>query len=106
MLGHPLFTMQQDAEEPGHPDHLFLMSSYLPVFGVLSGDRKSLFYVNAVLGRSFYYELRDDPQALKSRITVPIRDHHEAIIRKELETIDRFYGLAEQQLTQTRSHER
>jgi glucan phosphoethanolaminetransferase (alkaline phosphatase superfamily) len=106
MIGHPLFTSRQDAVEPGHPDHLLLMSSYLPVFGVLSGDGRSLFYVNAVLGRSFYYELRDDPQALKSRITLPIRDHHEAIIRQELETIDRFYGLAEQQLTQAQPQER
>lgn len=99
MAGRSLFAVA--GEKPAtKPDHYFLMSSYLPVFGILSGDQKSLFYVDAVMGRSFFYDLEHDPQALKNRITVTIRNQYDAEIKQDLETVDEFYGLTEQQLSQ------
>lgn len=98
MTGRSLFTAVGEKLNP-KPDHYFLMSSYLPVFGIISGDEKSLFYVDAVLRRTFYYDLEHDPHALKNEVTVTLRNHYEAAIRQDLETIDRFYGIAEQQLS-------
>ncbi|HEY6249992.1 MAG TPA: sulfatase-like hydrolase/transferase [Candidatus Angelobacter sp.] len=92
MLGHPLFTLTSEEQVHTPPDHYFLMSSYLPVFGILSGDQKSLFMVDANLRRNFYYNLEEDPKALKNRVTVPLRDHYEALIRKDLANIDKFYS--------------
>ena len=95
MLGHPLFTLTKEEKTGTTPDHYFLMSSYMPVFGVLSADQKKLFMVDASLHRNFYYDLEADPQALKNAITVPLRDHYEQIIRKDLTKIDKFYGKPE-----------
>jgi len=94
-LGHPLFALTEQELAHTPADHYFLMSSYMPVFGVLSGDQKSLFMVDASLHRNFYYDLETDPQALKNAITVPLRDHYEQIIRKDLTKIDKFYGQVE-----------
>ena len=92
MSGHPLFTLTRE-EQTAAPDHFLLMSSYMAVFGVLSGDRKSLFMVDANLHRNYYYNLQDDPRAFRNRITASIRDHYEAVIRRDLEDLDRFYNL-------------
>ncbi len=98
MLGRPLFTLTQEEQAGPEPDHFFLMSSYMPVFGVLSRDQKELFVVDASLRRNYYYNLADDPLAFKNRITVPIRDRYEPMIRKDIEKIDKFYHLAEKEL--------
>lgn len=98
MLGHPLFTMTAEEQNTAHPDHYFLMSSYGAVFGVLSADQKSLFMVDAILHRNYYYDLQDDPHALKNRVTTTIRDHYEPVIHHDLEKIDEFYGVSEQEL--------
>jgi hypothetical protein len=98
MMGRSLFTVAGE-KAPPKPDHYFLMSSYLPVFGILSGDQKSLFYVDALLGRNFYYDLERDPQALSRKMSAPIRDRYESAIREDLEAIDRFHGVIEQQLS-------
>jgi arylsulfatase A-like enzyme len=98
MLGRPLFTLSQEEQAGPQPDHFLLMSSYMPVFGVLSQDQRELFVVDASLRRQYYYNLADDPFAFKNRITVPIRDHYEPILRNDLEKIDKFYGIAEKEL--------
>jgi glucan phosphoethanolaminetransferase (alkaline phosphatase superfamily) len=100
MVGRSLFYAPGTEQAPQQPDHYFLMSSYMPVFGVLSGDQRSLFFVDAVLDRSFYYDLQHDPHAFKKRMTVPIRDRYDAVIRQDLKAIDRFYGLTEERLGQ------
>jgi arylsulfatase A-like enzyme len=98
MLGHPLFTLTREEQDGPQSDHFLLMSSYMPVFGILSRDQKELFVVDASLRRNYYYNLADDPLAFKNRITVPIRDHYEPILRQDLEKIDKFYGLTESEL--------
>ena len=98
MLGHPLFTLAgQDQETSRHADY-FLMSSYGAVFGILSADQKGLFMVDATLHRNFYYDLANDPKALRNRVTPEIRAQYEPLIRQRLQEIDQLYGLAEQEL--------
>ena len=98
MLGHPLFTLSAGEQVAPQSDHILLMSSYLPVFGILSRNQKELFMVNANLRRQYYYDLASDPLALKNRITLRIRDHYESILRKDLEQVDKFYGVTEKEL--------
>lgn len=98
MIGYPLFTATQEEQTRPQPDHYFFMSSYAPVFGTLSGDRKSLFIVDASLHRNYFYDLDQDPRALKNLVTIPIRDRYEPIIRQDLEKIDSFYNLSEDRL--------
>jgi glucan phosphoethanolaminetransferase (alkaline phosphatase superfamily) len=98
MVGRPLFTLTQAEQKRSTPDHYFLMSSYGAVFGILSADQQNLFFVDATLHRNFYYDLKADPHALRNKVTVQIRDHYEPLIRRDLEKIDSFYGLSEQQL--------
>lgn len=98
MLGHALFTSSREEQDGPPPNHFFLISSYMPVFGILSQDEKELFMVDASLRRQYYYNLGEDPQALKNRITVPIRDHFESILRNDLEKVDKFYGVTEKEL--------
>ncbi len=99
MLGRPLFTLTPQEQQRPQPDHYFLMSSYGAVFGILGADQKSLFMVDAVLHRSYYYNLEIDPTALKNRVTIPLRDHYEKLIRQDLEKIDQFYNVSEQELS-------
>lgn len=90
MLGRPLFTLTRE-EQAATPEHFLVMSSYVAVFGSLSGDQKSLFMVDANLHRNYYYTLHDDPRAFHNRITAAIRDRYEPILRQDLEEIDRLY---------------
>lgn len=99
LIGRPLFTLTRAEQEKSHHDHYFLMSSYEPVFGTLSGDQKNLFMVDAVLHRSYYFNLEADPKAFKNRITVPLRDQYAQIIQQDLEKIDKFYNVSEQELS-------
>jgi hypothetical protein len=98
MLGHPLFTLSAEEQAAPGSDHVLLMSSYMPVFGILSRNHKELFMVNANLRRQYYFDLGDDPRALKNRINLRIRDRYESILRKDLEQIDQFYGVNEKEL--------
>lgn len=98
LVGRPLFTLTQAEQKHATQDHYFLMSSYEAVFGILSGDQQNLFFVDATLHRNFYYDLKADPHALRNKVTVQIRDYYEPLIRRDLEKIDAFYGLSEQQL--------
>ena len=95
MFGHPLFTSTKEEQIRTPSDHYFLMSSYMPIFGILSADQNNLFVVDANLRRNFYYDLKADPHALKNRITAPLRDYSEDLIRRDLTDIDRFYGRPE-----------
>lgn len=98
MTGCPLFTLTQQEQICNRPDHYFFMSSYLPVFGILSRDLKDLFIVDASMRRNYFYDLEQDPRATKNKVTIPVRDHYEPILRQDLEKIDSFYGVSEERL--------
>lgn len=95
LIGGPLFTHTVQEQDHTLPNHYFLMSSYLPVFGILSQDQKKLFYVDATLQRTYYYDLEHDPHALHNLVTEPIIKQYEPIIRQDLGTIDHFYNVSD-----------
>ncbi len=91
VLGRPLFTATRtELESYLQPDYL-LVSSYSPVYAILSDRGRSLFIVDA-RGANYFYDLVQDPQALHNQVTETVRERNEALIRKHVEEIDRFYG--------------
>ena len=98
MIGRPLFTLTAAEQERQPVDHYLLMSSYQAVFGILSADRSKLFMTDAVLHRNAYYDLSVDPLALRNRATTAIVEQYQPVLRKDLEDIDKFYGVSEEQL--------
>jgi len=93
MFGRPLFTstIEEQAQQPA--DHYFMMSSYMPVFGVLTSDQKSLYIVDASLQRTYFYDLEHDSTASENRITVALKKKYEQVVREHLKKIDSFYRL-------------
>ncbi|HEX7284707.1 MAG TPA: sulfatase-like hydrolase/transferase [Candidatus Angelobacter sp.] len=92
LYGRPLFTHTAKEQAEPRPDHYLLMSSYLPVFGLLSGDENSLYIVDAAKETNYFYDLRRDPEASTNRITAPLRKKYADLLRKDLEKLDAFYG--------------
>ena len=92
LYGRPLFTHSAKEQGGPRPDHYLLMSSYLPVFGILSGDESSLYIVDAAAESNYFYDLRKDPQATTNRITSSLRKKYAEQLEEDLKKIDRFYG--------------
>ncbi len=91
MYGHSLFTTNVAEQPQQQPDHYLLMSSYLPVFGILSGDQKHLFIVDATVQRTYYYDLDRDPSASQNKVTARVKTKYEQLIRQDLAKLDNFY---------------
>jgi len=92
LFGRPLFTQtwqeQTDYERP----YYLLVSSYGPVYAILSKNGKSLFIVDAVDDKNYFYDLAEDPLGSRNHVTARVVDENEPFIRREIESIDRFYG--------------
>jgi hypothetical protein len=92
LLGRPLLTQTwQERTEYTRPYYL-LVSSYGPVYAILGKNGKSLFIVDAVDSRNYFYDLAEDPLGTRNHVTAGIVDENEPLIRRELELIDNFYG--------------
>ena len=91
LFGRPLFTANAD-EATGYirPQYL-LVSSYAAVYGLLSKRGQSLFIVDAVNHRNYFYDLAKDPLGVHNRVTPQLRDASEPVIRQEIRLIDNFY---------------
>jgi len=92
LFGRPLFTETQREQAAFQRERYLLASSYAPVYGILGGDGKSLFIVDAVNQKNYFYDLLADPEGVHNRVTPRIRDENEALIREQLGMIDRLYG--------------
>ena len=92
LFGRPLFTETLREQAAYERERYLLASSYAPVYGILGGDGKSLFIVDAVNQKNYFYNLLADPEGVHNRVTPRIRDENEALIREQLGMIDRLYG--------------
>jgi Sulfatase len=92
LLGRPLLTQTwQEQTEYTRPYYL-LVSSYGPVYAILGNSGKSLFIVDAVDGRNYFYDLAEDPLGSRNHVTARVVGENAPLIRRELESIDGFYG--------------
>ncbi len=91
VFGRPLFT--QTAEEAAlyKRSHYLIVCSYAPVYAILGAKAESLFIVDAVHSKSYFYNLIDDPLGTRSHLSKPVLKENEALIRHDVGLIDDFY---------------
>jgi len=91
MFGRPLFTETRQEQSAYQRSQYLIVSSYAPVYAILGGEGQSLFIVDAVNSRNYYYNLIADPRGAHNRVTVQLRSEGEALIRREVGLIDDLY---------------
>jgi hypothetical protein len=92
LFGRPLFTQTLSEQTAYLRSRYLLVSSYAPVYAMLGGEGQSLFIVDAVNSRNYYYDLIKDPEGLHNRVTIPLRNENEAFLRHQLALLDTLYG--------------
>ena len=94
VLGRPL--LRQAAVTSGDAaDWNLLVSSYGPVYGILRGNGRWLYIVDAVNYRDYYYDLDVDAAGERNLVTPSIRREQQALVREGVRDINRFYKMAE-----------
>jgi hypothetical protein len=91
LLGRPLFTKTLDEQKAYRRPQYLIVSSYAPVYAILSGDGRYLFIADAVNSRNYYYDLFNDPQGARSHVTMQVENENEALIQHYVEAIDDSY---------------
>ncbi len=91
-FGRPLFTHTMEEQSAYLRDQYLIVSSYAPVYAILGGRGQSLFIVDAVNSKNYYYDLSADPRGAINHVTVQIRNENEALIRRDVGLIDELYG--------------
>jgi arylsulfatase A-like enzyme len=94
LFGRPLFTQTLAEQTPYLRSQYLIASSYAPVYGLLAKGGQSLFIVDAVNRRHYFFDLAHDPKALHNHVTPPIRDDNEAEIRRQIGLIQGLYHYA------------
>jgi len=92
LFGRPIFTQTQPERSEYLRSSYLIVSSYAPVYAVLGNNGKSLFIVDAVNRKNYFYDLAKDPLGTRNHVTIPLRNENEALIRREVGRIDDFYG--------------
>ena len=92
LFGRPIFTQTQPEQSEYLRSSYLIVSSYAPVYAVLGSNGKSLFIVDAVNRKNYFYDLAQDPLGTRNHVTIPLRNENEALIRREVGRIDNFYG--------------
>jgi hypothetical protein len=91
VFGRPLFTQTALEAEAYKRSHYLVVCSYAPVYAILGAKAQSLFIVDAVHSKSYYYNLIDDPLGTRSHLSKPVLKENEALIRHDVGLIDDFY---------------
>jgi hypothetical protein len=94
LFGRPLFTEKLAEQAPYLRSQYLIASSYAPVYGLLAKGGKSLFIVDAVNRRNYFFDLANDPKGLHNHVTPRIRDDNEAEIRRQIGLIQGLYHYA------------
>jgi hypothetical protein len=97
LFGRPLFTATLAEQAPYLRSHYLIASSYAPVYGILADNGGTLFIVDAVNRKNYFYALSTDPEGIHNHVTPQIRDENESRIRDQIATIDRAYGVTPDQ---------
>lgn len=91
LFGRPIFTESLQEQSRYLHSRYLLVSSYAPVYAVLGGKAESLFIVDAVNSRNYYYDLARDPHGTENRVTAQSLDQNYAWIRREIDSINGLY---------------
>ncbi len=92
LFGRALFTQSLQEQSAYLRPYYLLVCSYAPVYAILGGKAQSLFIVDAVNSKNYYYDLNDDPTGAHNRLTTQLRNENEALIRQQLGLLDKLYN--------------
>jgi hypothetical protein len=95
MYGRPLLTSTEKEQSDYLQNDYLVISSYGPVYGVLSGDARSLFIADAVNQKEYFFDLLNDPKATRNHLTPAIQAENEKLIREHVLSINQFYNLGD-----------
>jgi len=91
IFGRPLFTETAEEAASYLRDSYLVASSYGPVYGILSGNGRSLYIVNAENYRDYFFHFPEDPSDVSQPVTASLREKNEELIRRDVLAIDHFY---------------
>ena len=91
LFGRPLFTRTLEEQQKYKRTHYLVVSSYAPVYAILGDEAQSLFIVDAVNSKNYFFNLNDDPLGTRNHVTPPLENENEALIRHDVGLIDDLY---------------
>lgn len=95
IYGRPLLTSTEKEQVDYLQKSYLVVSSYGPVYGILSGDARSLFIADAVNQKDYFFDLLNDPKATRNQLTPAIQAENEKSIRELVVSVNKFYNLGE-----------
>ena len=93
LLGRPLFTVSLEEQKPYLRDSYLVVSSYAPVYGLLSENGRLLYIADGVNYRDYAYELSPDGSSSETSLSGEQRAEWQKDIQQQVKAISRFYGL-------------
>jgi arylsulfatase A-like enzyme len=90
LFGRPLFTRSTEERKSYLRNYYPVVSSYLPIYGILENNGQGLYISDALNRSNFYLNLASDPLAKRNRITPEIQKQNEQRIRTFLEQLSKF----------------
>ncbi|MBM4244161.1 MAG: hypothetical protein FJ148_10145 [Deltaproteobacteria bacterium] len=97
VFGRPLFVAKDDRETPRTParDEEVLVSSYGPVYAVLSDGGRSLWISDGVNYKDMQLDLAPDGTATQRSVSAATKREREQQIRDQVGELNRFYRFGE-----------
>jgi hypothetical protein len=90
IFGRPLFTETAEEQVTWHRDHYMISASYAAVYGILSGDGKSLFVADGVNEQNGYWEM-DDETGHSGYAGSRTQEQGQRLIREGITRINELY---------------
>jgi arylsulfatase A-like enzyme len=91
IFGRPLFTVTPEEQEPYLRDSYLLVSSYAPVYGLLTHNGRNLYIADGVNFRDSSYVLNTDGTSKEESVDDNQKVGYRNSIRKQVEAISAFY---------------
>jgi arylsulfatase A-like enzyme len=93
LLGRPLFTATSEEQKSYLRASYMLVSSYAPVYGLLSRGGRMLYIADGVNFQDYAYELDPDGGSREVSLSESQRAGAQAEIREQVNIVAGFYGL-------------
>jgi arylsulfatase A-like enzyme len=91
IFGRPLLTERLEEQTPYLRDSYLIVSSYGPVYGILSNEGHSLYIADGVNFKEYFFELREGSADTSKEVTDTLRARYQQEIRERVAEINRFY---------------
>ncbi len=92
VLGRPLWTQTQAEQDRARRDHHLIASSYGAVWGILSGDGKTLYVSDGVNFADHCFGLGSDPKGTRIPVTPELKQRYDRLILQEIDHLNAFYA--------------